>query len=148
MKDKHLEQASTWLSAQQWQRIVPLIQRNPRHGGNAGGDNRLFVEAVLCHIRTGTSWRSLPAEFGAWNSIYIRYKRWSEKKVWQRIFQALADDADFRAVYLNDTVLELHRKSADAGMHASSRVLALLESQLAPPAPPGSAAGATASAAL
>jgi len=132
MKDEHLEQVSTWLSTEQWQRILPLIQRNPRHGGNAGGDYRLFVEAVLCHIRTGMPWRDLPPEFGTWNSIYIRYKRWNERKIWHRIFQALGDDADFRAVYLNDSVLALHRKSAEIGMHASSRVLALLESQLAP----------------
>lgn len=127
-----MEPVSTWLNAQQWERIVPLIQRNPRHGGSAGGDNRLFVEAVLCHIRTGTPWRDLSPEFGAWNSIYIRYKRWNEKKVWHRIFQILGDDAGFRATYLNDTVLELHRKSAEVGMHASSRVLALLESQQQP----------------
>jgi len=110
MKDEHLEQVSTWLNTEQWERILPLVQRNPRHGGNAGGDNRLFVEAVLYHIRNGTPWRDLPPEFGSWNSIYIRYKRWNERKIWCQIFQALSDDADFRAVYLNDSVLELHRK--------------------------------------
>lgn len=136
MKGAHLEQPSTWLSTEQWQRILPLVQRNPRHGGNAGGDNRLFVEAVLCHIRTGTPWRELPPEFGAWNSIYIRYKRWNDKQIWHRIFQTLADDDGFRAAHLNDAVLDMHRKSAEIGMHASSRVLALLESRLAPP-PPG-----------
>ena len=129
-----MEQFSNWLSAQQWELIRPVLQRNPRNGGNAGGDHRLFVEAVLCHIRTGTPWRDLPPQFGAWNSIYIRYKRWNDKKIWQRIFQVLGHDADFRAAHLNDAVLALHRKSAEIGMHASSRVLALLESQLPPPA--------------
>jgi len=137
MKDAHLEQVSTWLSTQQWQRIQPLIHRNPRHGGIAGGDHRMFVEAVLCHIRTGKPWRDLPPQFGAWNSIYIRYKRWNEKNIWHRIFQALADDADFRAAYLSDAVLDLHRKSAQISMNPSSRVLALLESQLAPAARDG-----------
>ncbi|WP_295994092.1 transposase [Rugamonas sp.] len=129
--------AALWLSERQWERIVPVISRDPRHGGNSGADIRLFVEAVLYHIRTGTPWRDLPPAFGAWNSIYVRYMRWSDKQRWQRIFQALHDDADFRAAHLNDTVLEVHRRLADIGMRSSSRVLALVESQRPPAAAVG-----------
>ena len=52
----------------------------------------MFVEAVLWIARTGSPWRDLPAAFGKWNSIFVRFNRWSEGGVWQRIFAALADD--------------------------------------------------------
>ncbi len=137
---EHSENAAIFLSDEQWQRIQPLIHRHPRLGGSAGGDQRLFVEAVLCHLRTGTPWRDLPVRYGAWNSIYVRFKRWDNKKVWHRIFQALSGDGDFQQAHLNSEVVELHRKSADIGMYESSRVLDLLhELRAIAPAAPGSA---------
>ncbi len=37
-----------------------------------------FFCGVLYILKTGISWRDLPAEYGNWHTIYTRYKRWSE----------------------------------------------------------------------
>lgn len=34
--------------------------------GRSGKDNRLFLEAVLWIVRTGSPWRGLPEHFGKW----------------------------------------------------------------------------------
>jgi transposase len=48
-------------------------------------DNRLFLEAVLWIVRTGSPWRELPAAVGNWHTTYTRFKSWGESGVWQRI---------------------------------------------------------------
>jgi len=48
------------LSDAQLARIAPLVPGKPGDPGRAGGDNRLFLEAVLYIARTGVPWRDLP----------------------------------------------------------------------------------------
>ena len=58
-------------------------------------DYRLFVEGVLWVARAGSPWHDLPPEFGAWNTSHVRFVRWSDKQVRQKISSVLRDDADF-----------------------------------------------------
>jgi len=66
----------------QWERISPHIIGDERTRGSSGRDNRMFVEAVLWIVRTGSPWRDLPEVFGGWNSVFRRFSRWSHKRVW------------------------------------------------------------------
>lgn len=52
------------LGDEQWERISPHIIGNERTRGSSGRDNRMFVEAVLWIMRTGSPWRGLPEMFG------------------------------------------------------------------------------------
>jgi transposase len=52
------------LSDAQWAGMADLIPGKPGDPGRSGTDNRLFVEAVLWIVRTGSPWRDLPAMFG------------------------------------------------------------------------------------
>ena len=56
------------LSDAQWNKIEPLCAGKVTDAGRSAKDNRLFIEAVLWIIRTGSPWRDLPEEFGKWNS--------------------------------------------------------------------------------
>jgi transposase len=82
--------------------------------GRPGENNRLFVDAVLWIARTGVPWRDLPGTFGAWNSVYQRFARWSNKGVWHRVFAELAKDADFEEVFLDSTIVRAHQHAAGA----------------------------------
>lgn len=68
----------------QWKRMSRHIIGDERTRGTSGRDNRLFVEAVLWIVRTGSPWRDLPEVFGSWNTVFRRFSRWSHKGVWQR----------------------------------------------------------------
>ncbi|MBI1771913.1 MAG: hypothetical protein HYR68_06130 [Burkholderiales bacterium] len=37
----------------------------------------------------------MPVEFGPWHKVYIRFARWSGKKVWHNNIAVLREDADF-----------------------------------------------------
>jgi len=58
----------------QWDRIKEILPGREGHVGGTAADNRLFVEAVLWVVRTGSPWRDLPAFFGKWNTVFKRYR--------------------------------------------------------------------------
>jgi putative transposase len=98
----------------QWSRISKLVPGKKGDRGRAGEDNRLFVDAVLWILRTGAPWRDLPPAFGHWNSVFVRFNRWSQKGVWDRVFKALAEDPDFEHVMIDATIVRAHQHSAGA----------------------------------
>ena len=85
----------TTLTDAQWAIIAPHCLGRECDPGRTGPDPRLFVEAVLWIARTGCPWRDLPAEFGGWNTVFKRFRRWVKAYAFYRIFKALSEDADF-----------------------------------------------------
>src|SRR3954464_11624836 len=60
-------------------RMEPHCVGKPGDPGRSGKNNRLFVEAVLGIVRTGSPWRDLPPSFGNWNSVFTRFRDWLGK---------------------------------------------------------------------
>ncbi len=108
----------------QWARIANLVPGKEGDRGRAGKDNRLFVDAVLWILRTGAPWRDLPPEFGHWNSVFVRFNRWSEKGVWESFFKVLAKDPDFEHVMIDATIVRAHQHAAGAKGGLKKRPLA------------------------
>ena len=102
------------LSDAHWDRMSGLIIGRPDQKGSTGRNNRMFVEGVLWIVRTGSPWRDLPEAFGEWNSVFRRFSRWSQKGVWQRIFEALSDDPDFEYLIVDSTIVRAHQHAAGA----------------------------------
>lgn len=61
-----------------WALIAPLLPGTSRDRGVTAKDNRLFLEALLWKVRVGGPWRDLPPGFGAWNSVFRRFRRWAQ----------------------------------------------------------------------
>ena len=81
-----------YLSDGDWALVEKLMSGKPGDIGCTARDNRLFLESVLWIVRNGASWRELPPEYGKWYTSYTRFRRWTTKKVWPRIFSALAQN--------------------------------------------------------
>ena len=96
------------LSDSQWVRVALLLPGKDGDPGRSARDNREFLEAVLWIARTGAPWRDLPDEFGLWNSVFQRFRRWARKGV----FEALSVDADFEYVLIDGTIVRLHQHGA------------------------------------
>ena len=102
----------TVLRDDQWERIENLLPGKVTDCGVTARNNRLFVEAVLWIIRTGSPWRDLPEDFGHWHRVYVRYHRWSEKGVWSRVFKAMSDDPDLEYLMVDGSIVQVHQHGA------------------------------------
>jgi putative transposase len=102
------------LSDAQWKRIAPELPGKEGDPGRSGKDNRLFVEAVLWLVRTGSPWRDLPDEFGKWKTVYTRFWRWADKGIWESLFNRLAEDPDFEYVMIDGTIIRVHQHGTGA----------------------------------
>lgn len=96
----------------QWDRIEDILPGKANDCGVTAKDNRLFV-AMLWIGRIGAPWRDLPAEFGAWHNVYVRFARWRDAGVWQRI-AAVVPNPDMEALMIDSTIVRAHQHSANA----------------------------------
>jgi transposase len=77
-------------------------------------DLRTTVEGILHRIRVGCPWRDIPEVFGHWNSVYKRFRAWSQKGTLMRVFQALVRDPDREWIFIDGTYTKAHQHSAGA----------------------------------
>ncbi|WOH75735.1 IS5 family transposase [Bradyrhizobium sp. NDS-1] len=102
------------LTDAQWTKMEPLCLGKPTDPGPTGGDNRLFLEAVLWIARTGSPWRDLPPTFGNWNTVFKRYRDWVKAGVFKRIFDVVSDDPDMEFAMVDATIVKVHRHAQGA----------------------------------
>lgn len=102
------------LNDSQWNKIKDALPGKQRDPGRSGVDNRRFVEAVMWVARNGARWRALPSEYGNWNTVHRRFRRWSKKGVWQMIFNTLAANADTEWLMIDSTIIRAHQHAAGA----------------------------------
>ena len=72
------------------------------------------LKAVIYRYRAGIPWRDLPKHFGDFRVIHTRHMRWNLKGVWERIFNALAADADNEYAMIEATIVRAHQHAAGA----------------------------------
>lgn len=109
------------ISDAQWGLIEPFALGKRSDPGQTGRDPRLFMEAVLWIVRTGAQWRELPGEFGKWNSVFKRFRRWVQADAFYRMFRALSEDADFEYAMIDGTIVKVHRSGQGAKGGLSAR---------------------------
>ena len=108
------------LTDAQWEKMRCFCLGKPTDPGRTGGDNRLFVEAVLWIARTGSPWRDLPPLFGKWNTVFKRFRDWVKAGVFKRLFDAVSDEPDMQCATVDATIIKVHRhgQGAKGGLKA------------------------------
>src|SRR3954447_13065953 len=101
-----------------WDVFGPLVERcgsPPRPPPEL--PDRMFFEAVLYRARTGIPWRDLPGEFGAWDAVYNRLRRWIHSGRLKRLFDLMSERSeceDARRLMIDSTVVRAHQHAAGA----------------------------------
>lgn len=117
---------------EEWEVIGPLLPLERGRGCRAAQDNRPDFEGMMWIAQTGAQWRHLPDEYGKWNSVFRRYRRWVTTNVFDAMLETLAELAgrDTAADMIDSTVVRAHhcavgikRDSANRGASTIARRL-------------------------
>lgn len=73
----------------EWALVEPLLPPAGSGGRPEKHPRRDIVDAVLYVVRTGCSWRQLPADFPPWQTVYWYFVRWEQQRVTLRMLDAL-----------------------------------------------------------
>ncbi len=67
------------LSEARWRLVREFLQEPPRPGRKRSTDVREVVNAINYRWTTGCTWRMLPHDFPAWETVYTYFARWREQ---------------------------------------------------------------------
>ena len=103
------------LTKKQYQKIEPLL---PKPRGKLCVDHLTVLNAVIYVAENGCVWRDLPRRYGHWNTVYRRFRRWSENGVMAQVLEVLRNEefigADFSILDLGATLIKSSPRSVDA----------------------------------
>ncbi len=89
------------------------IAASNRGRGRRPEANRAIINGILWRLRCGTPWRDVPPRYGNWNTIYRRFRRWSEAGVWVAVSVTLAETmADSGRYSIDSTTVRAHVSAA------------------------------------
>ncbi len=92
--------------------IQPHIARHYKRPGRPESISHYqFFSAVLYLLRTGISWRDIPAFYGNWHTIYTRFKRWSENGLFWKLLYHLQQSRKISidCTWVDSTTIIVHR---------------------------------------
>jgi len=98
------------VSDEEWELIGPLLPPERGRSCRPAQDNRLYFEGMMWIARTRAQWRHLPDEYGKWNSVFRRYRRWVTTGVFDAMLETLAELAgrETTADMIDSTVVRAH----------------------------------------
>jgi transposase len=80
-------------------------------------DHRQVVEGIVYRYRTGIAWRDLPEEFGPWQTVWKRHRRFSLDGTRDKLLSRLLAEADSAgeidwSVSIDSTINRAHQHAA------------------------------------
>ena len=86
------------LTDEEWNAMRNFLpkQRTGRRG-RPWADHRRTINGILWVLCVGAPWRDLPENYGKWQTVYKRFRNWSQQGIWDRIWQATLKRVDGRS---------------------------------------------------
>ena len=109
------------------------LRRVPQVRAGHPDNLRCFLHGLcIWYTRTSSS-KNLPTHFDHWNSVFGRFRRWCQNRVWECLLVAVADErANLARVHLASSHMRCHIKAVGAADGAAST-----PSRTSWPTPPG-----------
>jgi len=103
--------------------VIAEIFPTPRR--KAEINNLEILNAVLYVLENGCKWRCLPKEYGNWNTVYVRLRRWSRKGLLQKAFMLLQEKGiiqiSVQIISLDSTSIKVHPDGTGALKNTANR---------------------------
>ncbi len=106
------------LTDNQWERIEPLLPSSKGKRGRPFRKSREVVESIIYRYRCGIAWRDVPEQFGPWQTVWKRHRRYSGDETWDKILAVLLASADRAgligwAVSVDSTINRAHQHATN-----------------------------------
>ena len=82
---------STNLTQWQWELIKPLIPLTKPGGRSREVEIWSVLNAIFYVLTQGCTWRNLPGDFPAWQTVYTYFRNWRKDGTWVAIHEKLRD---------------------------------------------------------
>ena len=102
-----------WLSDEAWSVIEPMLSTNRPSARRV--DDRRVLSGIFHVLKSGCPWRNCPSEYGPYTTIYNRFNRWSRRRIWKNMLDALTSAGHLGGtVAVDSTYVKAHRSAAGA----------------------------------
>ena len=99
-----------WLTDEQWAVLEPHMPKN--QPGARRVDDRRVISGILHVLKTGSRWCDCPADYGPSTTIYNRFNRWSRRRLWIGLLEALAaSGAVTKSTAIDSTYVKAQRSA-------------------------------------
>ena len=76
-----------------------------------------MIEGIVYRYRCGIAWRDLPADFGPWQTVWKRHRRFAGDGTWDAVLAELVAMADAEggidwSVAVDSTICRVHQHGA------------------------------------
>lgn len=104
------------ISTEQWKLIAGEFAP-AKATGRPPVDRRIVLDGIFWIMRTGSPWRDLPAEFGAWQTVWRLFNHWNADGTLDRIVAKLRqlDAINAELWCIDGTVVRAAKCSAGGG---------------------------------
>jgi len=110
------------LSDAEWAQIEFLLPCETGRKARPSKDNRRMVNGMVWILRSGAPWRDLPQRYGPWQSVYTRFRRWTQTGIWQKILEHLIQEEPVQSiVMLDSTIVRAHQHASGGKGGKTSR---------------------------
>jgi transposase len=85
---------ATDLKDAEWELVAPFVLpklKSGRTGRPLEYERREIVNALMYQLRSGCSWRLIPHDFPAWDSVYGYFRRWKRDGTLERLHDTLRE---------------------------------------------------------
>ena len=103
----------TVLEGAMWARTRPMLPGKATDPGVTAAVGRMFLEAVLWRIRTGSPWRDLPEHFGKEAHLQA-LPQMGACRNFRDCSGRAPDEFDLEHIFVDGTIVQAHQKAAGA----------------------------------
>lgn len=99
-----------WLSDAQWSAIEPVLPKV--YSGARRDDDRRIISGIIHVLKSGCRWQDCPSIYGPPTTIYNRFHRWSGRRIWHKMLEALVRAFPNDEHMIDSTTAKAHRSAA------------------------------------
>jgi len=99
-----------WLDDEAWAAIELHLPKN--RPGARRVDDRRVISGIIHVLKVGCRWKDCPPAYGPPTTIYNRFNRWSRRRLWVDILEAVvARGIISKSAAIDSTYVKAHRSA-------------------------------------